>query len=60
MTYREFKDSEFAELMPNGYELINYDTDEELTGGSRYDDWMIVCIAGSSSDFIPAIYISEN
>lgn len=59
MTYKEFKESEFYELMPNGYQLADYDTDEDYSMDDRSkNDWVVKFIGVSNEDFIPAIYIT--
>ena len=61
MTYKEFKESEFCELMPNGYQLVDYDTEEDYsTDDHGKECWVVKCIGVSGEDFIPAIYISAS
>lgn len=59
MTYKEFKESEFCELIPNGYQLVDYDTDEDYSANDHgKEGWVVKFIGVSVEDFILAIYIS--
>ena len=59
MTINDARNLGFFDLMPNGFNIYDYDTEECLNSiYSKLGDKKIEAIAGDAEEFIPAIYIS--
>ena len=59
MTINDARNLGFFDLMPNGFNIYDYDTEECLNAiYYKLGDKKIEVIAGDTEEFIPAIYIS--
>lgn len=59
MTINDARNLGFFDLMSNGFNIYDYDTEECLNAiYSKLGDKKIKVIAGDAEEFIPAIYIS--
>lgn len=60
MTINEAKKLGLFDLMPNGFNVYDYDTEEDITEKfSELGDKRIEIIGGDPEEFIPAIYVSR-
>lgn len=62
MTYKQFVKSKISNLMPNGYDVKDYDTDKYLDSSVDLDEYKVMSIGGGdySEDFAPVIYVLKK
>lgn len=60
MTINDLKDKGVLDLMPNGFNVYNYEDDSPIKDLETIKEtWQVEVISADPEEFIPAIYVSK-